>query len=327
MGREIVRVPRGTPLVCRHCGASFEGTRQQRKHRSRGSYCSEACRLAAVRKLLCTPVPNRGPCPVCGEGFFSRSAKVYCSLACYNRSPQFQEMIRRNMEHNKSPEVRAKIAASLRSGAMVVCVECGREFYKKRKLQRRFCSQTCYRSYFARRFDRWIANPEGMQLPQCYDEFLDGEELPCLVAGCGWRGKQLALHVNQAHGCRADEFKRAAGFNLNTGVVARPLAEVLRGRDLVGIARATEAERALALQAALAAPLVRDYRSFEGHEHRIKACQLRLEDPGPERRCRQCGAPFWQRTRMGRTLYCSVACRSRYYQLHYVPPPRKRKAS
>lgn len=325
MGTEITRVQRGTPLVCRHCGMSFAGTRQQRKHRGRGSYCSEACRLAGFRKLQCTPIPNRGPCPVCKEVFFSRSAKVYCSMACYTRSPQFREMVRNNGAHNQSPEVRAKIVASMRTGSTVACVECGKEFYKKRKLMRRFCSRTCYRAYFARRFDRWIANPEEMQLPQCYDEFLDNEELPCLVAGCGWRGRHLSLHVNQTHGCTADEFKRAAGFNLNTGVIARPLAEMLSRRELMGVALLSEVKRAefqVLGRDWLSRP--RDYQSFEAHEHRVKAAHCACESPGPIRQCRQCGELFQQRVRMGRALYCSLACRNRYYSLHYVRPPRNR---
>ena len=82
----------------------------------------------------------------------------------------------------------------------------------------------------AKRFDRWIANPQTLALPQAYDEFLTGEELPCLVEGCNWRGQWLSLHMNYTHGVPADEFKRAAGFNLKSGIISGPMREALAQR-------------------------------------------------------------------------------------------------
>lgn len=200
------------------------------------------------------------------------------------------------------------------------CLECGTEFYQKPpskgRQARKFCSTTCYRAYLAKRFDRWIANPEGMALPQCYDEFLDREELACVVEGCYWKGRHLTLHMNQAHGVKADEFKRAAGFNLSTGVIAKPLAVALREREIIGVAAGMDdASRAAVLalaQEAIAENPIR-YRSLEGREHAKKARALLLLCAGPERTCAGCSRKFRQRTPMGKALYCSRECRDSAY--------------
>ena len=57
-----------------------------------------------------------------------------------------------------------------------------------------------------KRYDRQIASPDKLQLPQGYDGCLDREQLNCLVDGCGWVGKHLSTHMNIAHGIKADEF-------------------------------------------------------------------------------------------------------------------------
>lgn len=316
-------------LECGHCGAKFKGSDSQArkvKYENRVVYCSGTCRTAACSqrgqerairegKKLRKGVLS-GPCKTCGKMFESRIDKMFCSMDCYMKSEQFREMLSKYWA--PSAEVRAKISAKLKKGEDVACLECGTEFYQKPPSKghpaRKFCSTTCYRAYLAKRFDRWVANPEGMALQQCYDEFLDREELACVVEGCDWHGKNLTLHMNQAHGVKADEFKRAAGFNLSTGVVAKPLAEALRKREVIGVAaKMDDADRADALalsQEALAANPIR-YRSLEGREHAKKA--RAMWGPGPQRHCAGCGKIFQQSTPAGRALYCSVQCRDAHY--------------
>ena len=316
-------------LECGHCGAKFKGTDSQArkvKYEKRVVYCSGTCRQAAISKKAQEQAIREGknlrkgvlsgPCKTCGKMFESRIDKMFCSMDCYIKSEQFREM--QSKYWAPSDEVKAKISAKLKKGENVPCLECGTEFYQKPpsngRPARKFCSTTCYRAYLAKRFDRWVANPEGMALPQCYDEFLDREELACVVEGCDWKGKSLTLHMNQAHGVRADEFKRAAGFNLSTGVIAKPLAESLREREVVGIAaHMDDADRSAALalaQEALAANHIR-YRSLEGREHAKKA--RAMLGPGPQRTCAGCGKAFQQSTPMGKALYCSRECRDNAY--------------
>lgn len=316
-------------LECGHCGAKFKGSDSQArkvKYEKRVVYCSGTCRIAASSKKAQEQAiregkkPRKGvltgPCKTCGKMFESRIDKMFCSMDCYMKSEQFREIQSRHW--TPSANVRAKISAKLKKGEDVPCLECGTEFYQKRpskgRSARRFCSKTCYRTYLAKRFDRWVANPEGMALPQCYDEFLDREELACVVEGCDWHGKHLTLHMNQAHGVKADEFKRAAGFNLSTGVIAKPLAEALREREVVGVAAGMDdVSRAAAL--ALAQERVRQspirYQSLEGLEHAKKA--RAMLGPGPQRTCSGCGKVFQQSTPMGKALYCSRECRDNTY--------------
>lgn len=317
-------------LQCGHCHAIFTGTDSQArkvKYEQLTVYCSPICRSAATSKkareqaLKDGKTPRKGvlagPCPTCGNGFESRVDKVFCSMACYMKSDTFRAM--RDNYPGHSAELRAEITAKLKKGQDVPCVECGQEFYQKRPAKgrpaRKFCGTGCYRSYMAKRFDRWVANPEGMALPQCYDEFLDREELNCVVDGCSWRGQHLSLHMNQSHGVQADDFKRAAGFNLSTGVVGRSLAEVLRDRSVVGVAAGLgdEEKRRAALSSALeaikSAPI--RYRSIEGAEHKKKA--RAIMGSGPQRTCAGCGCVFHQSTPMGKALYCTIRCRSVAY--------------
>lgn len=316
-------------LECGHCGAKFKGSDSQArkvKYEKRIVYCSAACRSAAISQKARAQAVREGktlrkgvfagPCKNCGKMFESKKDKQYCSLDCYVSSDQFREMQSRYWI--PSDEVKAKISAKLRKGEEVPCLECGAEFYQKPpskgRAARKFCGTTCYRAHLSKRFDRWIANPESMALPQCYDEFLDREELPCVVEGCGWKGKHLTLHMNQAHGVRANEFKRAAGFNLSTGVISKPLAQCLCQRECVGIAAGmSETERAVVLavaQESIATNPIR-YRSLEGREHAKKA--RAMLGAGPERTCIGCGEAFQQSTPMGRALYCSTECRNATY--------------
>lgn len=316
-------------LKCGHCESKFQGVDWQArkvKYEQRTVYCSDTCSKAASSNRAQEQAiregkkPRKGvlsgPCKTCGKKFESRIDKMFCSMDCYIKSYQFREM--QSKYWAPSDEVKAKISAKRKKGEDVPCLECGTEFYQKPPSKghsaRKFCGTTCYRAYLAKRFDRWVANPEGMALPQCYDEFLDREELACLVEGCDWHGKQLTLHMNQAHGVKADEFKRAAGFNLSTGVISKPLAEALREREVIGVAaNMDDADRAAALalsQKALAEAPIR-YRSLEGREHTKKA--RAMLGPGPQRICAGCSTVFQQSTPMGRALYCSRECRDNTY--------------
>lgn len=284
-------------LECGHCGATFKGSDSQaRKVKYEGCsvYCSVLCRHAALRNKLSKPVPNRGPCKTCGKEFYSRQSKYFCSVDCYLSSEQFKEQLKRNREamERNSPEHKCSTE----------CLECGEKFSFRKSAKRKFCSTVCYRAHMSKRFDRWIANPEQIALPQCYDEFLDREELPCIVDGCGWRGTSLSHHVNFAHGIKSNEFKRAAGFNVSTGVVSKPLAVKLRERAPVGVAvngnppsRKTGSDRD-----------VKKYVSREAKEHMKKS--KALAGSGPDRECLGCGHTFKQKTPFGRALYCSVSC-------------------
>jgi hypothetical protein len=309
-------------LTCGHCDCTFKGSDSQAwkvKYEKKTVYCSDACRHAAMRNLHSKPLPNCGPCPTCGKPFFSRLNKKFCSLDCYIKSPQFKELA-----HSAKPmtaEARERGRQKLLKGGMVYCMECGVEFYGKRSDSRKFCSSICYWSFMAKRFDRWIANPEGVALPQCYDEFLDQEELACLVEGCKWFGHHLTLHMNMAHGVRSDEFKRAAGFNLNTGVIAKPLAELMQSRPLQGVA--ATGQNFLPLPSDRG-PYLR-YKSLEACEHHKKAAAIASETPGPDRVCQGCGIVFQQRTACGRQLFHSIECRETFYASKRKKPPAMRE--
>jgi len=236
-------------------------------------------------------------------------------MKCYTSSEQFLEMKNKNINHmNSSDEIRNKAADKQKKGKVTLCIECENPFYQKRATKSRpakkYCSTTCYRSYMAKRFDRWIANPEKMSLPQCYDEFLDREELTCVVEGCSWKGKHLTVHMNLKHGQKSDEFKRATGFNLSTGVVSKSLAQALRERECVGIPPDEMAFLSELGHEAIANNPIR-YRSLEGREHANKS--RALAGPGPIRVCEGCGKEFQQSTPFGRAKFCTIKCRNAAY--------------
>jgi hypothetical protein len=315
MNAELVAIR--DSLRCGHCHSIFQGSDSQAwkvKYEEKTVYCSATCRHTSLRNRLSTPVPNRGPCPTCNRIFFSRSAKTFCSLGCYLVSDRFAAVQKAAVAASRTPEVRERLAAQQRTGSDVQCLECGEVFYRKVTKAKKYCTHSCYRAYMAKRFDRWIANPEGLALPQCYDEFLDREELTCVVDGCSWRGAHLTLHVNQAHGVRSDEFKRAAGFNLGTGIVAKPLAQALQQRPLRGVARLDSPARHAGLAEAKeqSGRYIR-YTSPESREHRCKALALRKDESGPWRVCAGCSREFQQRFASGRALYCTTECRDQTY--------------
>lgn len=311
-------------LTCEHCKAVFMGSykRHWRHQRGCSTYCADACRLAASsQKAQAQAVregktPRKGflagPCKKCGGMFESRTDKQFCSIDCYTASDQFREM--QSQYWAPSDSVKAKIAETLRTGDTVPCLECGEDFYRKQSAatHRKFCTKVCYRSYMTKRFDRWVANPESMALPQCYDEFLDRERLRCVVHGCDWEGMHLTTHMNQTHGLPAGDFKRATGFNLSTGVIAKPLAQAFQSRARRGVALNPLNAAAIALgHAAQKDGLYIRYVSREACEHQKKA--RALLGSGPKRTCKGCASEFLQSTPMGRALYCSVKCRTAAY--------------
>ena len=199
----------------------------------------------------------------------------------------------------------------------VECAFCGKKKTIRKSMRgrsrRNYCNTVCYRHYMAERFDRWIASPETIALPQNYDEFLTQEILPCLVEGCGWEGKFLSAHMNFEHGVPAEEFKKAAGFNLKTGVVTPDLSDKMREQALArGVTLIPPEPRGATLGAK------RPYSSLEGSEHRQKAYALALISNTPSGKfleCKACGKPVGQPYRTQK-LYCSVKCRSLFYAQH-----------
>jgi hypothetical protein len=229
--------------------------------------------------------------------FQSRKAKIFCSMKCYTTSDKFREMIR---------EVHERLKAKPRKPPTMVektCMECGTGFsVLQRSKAKRFCTRLCYRRYMEKRFDRFIANPEEIALPQCYDEFLSQPVLHCLVKDCGWMGHALSNHMNYTHGIRARDFKKAAGFNLNSGIVSATMQEHLSGREyLGGVAVYTYPQ---------CAGVRTSYKSLEGREHAQKAQALARYTYEKERTCAWCKTNFMQSSSMGRALFCSRACRN-----------------
>lgn len=311
---------RESELRCSNCGASFGGTLSQKKHsyyEGRPAYCSEAC-VVASRDSRRKPIPNRGPCPQCGAMFESRTEKKYCSLRCYTQSDQFRKMVADNAPIGLA---RAREVLGRKDPVYLSepCAECGKVMRFTSGRRRRFCSKAHYRSYLAKRFDRWVASPQRIGMPANYDEFLSLDELPCLIPGCGWIGRGLSNHANLAHGIRASAFKRAAGFNLGTGIVAAPTHELLVERNADG-KYSDFMELARAASGCNPPTGPRGYISQEGREHASKT--RALIGPGPLRSCRACGEKFQQTTPMGRTLYCSIECRTRHYGAQIKAAPR-----
>lgn len=294
-------------LTCAHCKVEFLGTVSQIKHHKHDgsqAYCSDICRRAATANRMRKPVPRHGPCPSCGSMFESRTSKIYCSHKCYLASPAFAAMREANVV--KAAKSSARNMEEFLEQNTINCMECATPFYSPPAKQRKFCGHLCYRGYMAKRFDRWVASPERIALPQNFDEFLIQTELPCLVEGCGWVGKSLSAHMNSAHGVSAREFKRAAGFNIKTGVISSDLFATLsqRTQTLVGIKRPLDIMPE-------AQPQTMRYVSLEGREHRRKA--RAIARGGPSRKCKGCGVNFEQSSPFGKAKYCSIGCRDADY--------------
>jgi len=299
-------------LKCNHCKGVFSGSLKQALkvvYEGRNSYCSDACSKAFMRERFSKPIPNRGACLTCEKDFFSRREAKFCGMKCYTGSKQFSQMLADSREKASKAESVAKRIKAQRTGEEKPCLECGTLVYaKKCEKKKKYCSKICYRAYMAKRFDRQIASPDQMALPQGYDGFLDRSLLTCTVIGCDWQGHHLSVHMNAAHGITAAEFKRAAGFNKSTGVVSKPTGQRLRERALVGIAMDSSYWGTI------------DKNHNTGHEHRdsLEAKEHRakaraLAGDAPMRKCECCGSVFQQSTAFGKTLYCTKLCRSKYY--------------
>lgn len=300
-------------IPCTHCNAEFIASDSVRSHflsEGRPAYCSPACKEAAAEARR-KPIPVWGPCPVCGEMFESRQRKIFCGMKCYTASPQFKAHLKAAAEKGAASSAKISHAAWL-AQTFPKCLECGEEVRKRGK-HRKFCNHKCYRLYMAGRFDRWIASPQRIGTLQGYDEFLTQEELPCLVEGCEWTGHALSNHMNFAHGVPADEFKRAAGFNMGTGVVSQPMREHLQEREHIGVANAA----VLAANRPVGMPVPtnpRGYLAREGKEHFAKTRAMLLAVEGPVRVCLGCEKQFKQATIYGMTKFCSVPCRTEWYR-------------
>lgn len=213
-----------------------------------------------------------GVCPQCRKGFRSQQKKIFCTMSCYTESPEFLKRMRGWSEKHAGHPVGEMVA--------VVCSECGgRRLHKPGKAgKRRFCGTNCYRAWMAKRFDRFVANPETVALPQCYDEFLSRNLLRCPMDGCEWEGHALSNHVNFTHGITAEQFKEMAGFNRNTGLVSPSMRNSLASRPVNVVPgfghSCTEEERsAMGLRGA---EVLRGDMRLEGREHHKKAAALRV---------------------------------------------------
>lgn len=257
--------------------------------------------------------PHVGICENCKQEFRCRyKGRKFCSMSCYIKSDGFQERIRATC---KDVNRRKRIAVGVESPDERIikqCLQCQTDMYVRPKTMesKKFCSSGCYRKHFAERFDRWVANPQSIALPQCYDEFLTQSELPCLVDGCDWIGENLGNHVNFAHGITAAQFKELAGFNRNTGLVPPHIAAKLaQGK--------AEMVKRLGIKPPEHKPCFfasgKGVR-LEGKEHLVKAQALLRaeirENPKSDTDCPVCGKQVLQVTVPPQT-YCSVRCRSK----------------
>lgn len=317
----------GVLLKCSACSKDFVPTPSQEKHKkyneTNSSYCSRECQSSQHNKHLAKPLC--GPCPTCGGMFKSRGTakKIFCDMKCYIASPGFKKMIAENCLNNA-----AKATGNTPEGYTPTyknCIECGTEFQTKPSSNSKYCSKMCYRKYMTKRFDRWIASPQKIALPQAFDEFLTSDVLPCLVEGCDWKGHHLSGHMNQTHGVTARNFKKLAGFNLGSGIVSAPLHAALCERDIVGVA--IDGSRFHGYLSGVEQKRTQ-YKSLEGKEHRAKTNSLKNEtEEKPLRVCTGCGVEFRQSCHFGRKLFHSIECRDVYYKTHRKPIPRKNKLS
>ena len=232
-----------------------------------------------------------GTCPTCHESFKSKTAKKFCSLQCYLKSDQFRKLQQDNNDKKKLNRV---------------CPQCESPVPSDKK----YCNKLCRRKYFSSRFDRWIANPESIALPQNFDEFLTREELPCLVSGCGWVGKNLGNHVNFKHGISARDFKILAGFNIGTGLVSEDVHLEMSERTKKMVEEGVLSNGGF--QTTPAPTLKNQKPSLEHREHLKKAVSLRQSGDKRNSVCRVCHNDFLSSI-FGKKLYCSTTCRSKEY--------------
>ena len=175
----------------------------------------------------------RYTCPTCDTPFEShKPGRIFCSVKCRARSPQFAEIAKHNAE-------KARAAKAQRGRATRNCDWCHRSFPCQPARAQRFCSRTCYRSWRALIFDSQIGVLDDVPRLSNFDEFLDRDMLDCPL--CEWQGEDLSHHLNAAHGVRVSDFKRRAGFNARTGLIGRKLQARLsaRVRELIPLSADT----------------------------------------------------------------------------------------
>lgn len=314
---------------CSNCGALITDHKKCYQHRiGNRVFCGSECRkqkrrqeVEAMRRSG-TYIAGYYICANCRKEFFSRIRKQYCSMACYIGSSDFQKRIREQCQSNIAHAREAANHPEDEKMVLKVCPHCQKSFELPfgRRGTHKYCSRACRRAYFSARFDRWVANPERIALPQCYDEFLTKEELPCLIEGCEWIGKFLGTHVNVVHGISAEEFKRLAGFNHTTGLVSIDLHKAMSER-----AKREDFGHQAPIQLPIFTPAsLRRPARLEGKEHASKSRAIKIAEAAnpeyvtPIRSCRRCGAPVLQPV-FGRRLYCSTRCRSAWYDRKQYP--------
>ncbi len=262
-------------------------------------YCCKKCRdkSDSTRK---PKEPNRGPCPTCGNMFSSYSTtKIYCNHKCYFKSAEFKERIE-----------------SMKRTAE--CLNCKKEFRHKTRM---YCCDQCRREYYASRFDRWVANPREIGDLQCFDEFLMQDELPCLIDGCDWRGKNLGTHVNRIHGVPVETFKEMVGFNRKTGLVTADLSKVLSEKAIKQCSEGnltpfTPGNNKTNTPRPYYPPELRK----EAREHAKKAQAIvRLTADPVIGFCRQCQQQIDAGWNGGR-VYCNNECRNEWYRENKLFP-------
>lgn len=323
MGRETLETHQ---FECSFCGNLFKSRSRGQLASSRAGrnvFCGAECKRGH-HNVMQRKRPGRhvcGPCPTCGETFRSRTkGKRFCSLDCYTTS---DELLQRLGDYN------AKIAKEWK------CACCGNDAPRKRK----FCNDFCRRKYFAERFDRFIANPEDIALPQNFDEFLNRDELPCLIGGCDWVGVNLGHHINMAHGITQDKFKEMVGFNRSTalmGVAARkarsdimkklieegiitpcvfPIQQADTARGPFRLEGKEHWAKAMAMRGGLAAFVNAGVAHSRTEEHRRKASDRMKktisDSPKIKLVCAECGEQYETREMYrARSKFCGTKCRN-----------------
>ena len=311
---------------CANCGVDFESMNRSQlasARNGRNVYCGTTCRKKMDIKLQqLRPGPHVcGPCPTCGKEFQSKTKnKRFCSLDCYT----------------KSDELLSRLAANSALQAMEwKCHHCGEDATRKRK----FCNDFCRRRFFAERFDRFIANPEVIALPQNFDEFLNKDELPCLIKGCEWIGVGLSHHVNFYHGIEPDKFREMVGFNKGTalmGVAARqrrsevmhdlidngvitpctfPIEQCSKVRGGVRLEGAEHWKKAMAINGGMQKLIsagAKRAKSLEGRKLSSETAKRTHEQmPKITRVCQECSKQYeTPQNHKNRSKYCGLKCRN-----------------
>lgn len=254
--------------------------------------------------------PRVGVCKTCLAEFRSTDDRGFCSLACYSASPEANQRLRDAVGTNL--RWRRERLAAMPKSLDHKCDECGKEFSVKRLCdRRRFCCTLCYRTWYKNRFDRWIANPQTIALPQNYDEYFSGKEMMCPVAGCRWFGRNLGAHADKSHGIPVGEMKRILGCNKSTPLVTPDVSDKLsliaHERDLPSLGVQWKPGESGVRTEGIG-------NRLEAREHRRKSRMIRdlSEKPAIEHTCEGCREKFTSEHTYSR--YCTKRCRDRFYQ-------------